>query len=449
MKNIDMTVGNPTKNIFLFTLPIIVNYVLQQFYSLADTMIVGWALGPQAVTGINLTGSLSFLVLGFSQGCSGGFGILLSQFVGAKDEDKIKKSFAVSILLTASISFILSLFSVVYSLDILKVLKTNELYIGYAHSYIRAIFSGIVFSMFYNLVSQVLLAFGDGQTPLYILIISAIINLALDSLLFVFDLGVAWAGWATVIAQGVASIFGLIVILKRLPVLRLKKEDFHFSCGFAFKHLAIGLPMAFQFSITAIGCMIQQRSFNLYPPQYSMAQGTGSKISGLIDSGVLKAFGMAMATYCGQNYGAKRLDRIRLGMKSAVVVGGGILLFSMAFIIGLSYSISKALLPSAGQEVYDLVFKYVAIQASMYFFLALIYTFRESLQGMGKSMTATLGGIIELLARVVCSLTLAKVSFGWACFSNPMAWISAGLFFVIIFFVNLRREEKYRKKHEL
>ena len=449
MKNIDMTVGNPTRNIFLFTLPIILNYILQQFYALADTMIVGLALGAEAVTGINLTGSLSFLVLGFSQGCSGGFGILLSQFVGAKDEKNIKKSFATSICLTAIISLVLSVVSVVFALDILKALKTNEVYIGYAHSYVRAIFSGILFSMFYNLISQVMLAFGDGQTPLYILIFSAVLNLALDCLLFVFDLGVAWAGWATVISQGVASVFGLIIILKRLPILRLKKADFNFSLGFSLKHLSIGLPMAFQFSITAIGCMIQQRSFNLYPPQYAMAQGTGSKISGLIDSGVLKAFGVAMATYCGQNYGAKRLDRIRQGMKSAVIVGGGIMLSSMALVIGLSYPISNALLPSAGQEVYDLVFKYVLIHASMYVFLTLIYTFRESLQGMGKSMTATIGGIIELLARVICSFTIAKISFGWACFSNPTAWISAGLFFVIVFFINLRKEERKTSNEKL
>ena len=445
MKNIDMTVGSPTKNIFWFTLPVILNYVLQQFYALADTMIVGQALGPQAVTGINLTGSLSFLVLGFSQGCSGGFGILLSQFVGAKDEEKIKKSFATSILLTIIIAILLSVFSVVFSLDILKLLKTNELYIEYANSYIRAIFSGIVFSMFYNLVSQVMLAFGDGQTPLYILIISAVLNLVLNSLLFVFDLGVAWAGWATVIAQGVAAVVGLIVILKRFSVLRLKKSDFAFSITFALKHLAIGLPMAFQFSITAIGCMIQQRAFNLFPPKYSMAQGTGSKISGIIDSGVLKAFGMAMATYCGQNYGAKRLDRIRAGMKSAVIVGGGIMLSSMALVITLSYPIANALLPSADQEVYDLIFKYVLIHASMYLFLTLIYTFRESLQGMGKSLTATIGGIIELCARVICSFTLARISFDWACLSNPTAWLSAGVFFAIVFFINLRREERKLK----
>lgn len=442
MKNIDMTVGNPTRNIFWFTLPIIVNYVLQQFYALADSMIVGWSLGSEAVTGINLTGSLSFLVLGFSQGCSCGFGILLSQFVGAKDEEKMKKSFAASICLTLGIAAVLSLLSVVFARDILCLLKTNELYLKYSHSYVTAIFSGIVFTMFYNLTSQVLLAFGDGKTPLYVLIVSAVLNVALNSLLFVVDLGVAWAGWATVISQGVAAVVGFVIILKRLPVLRLKREDFHFSVRFALKHLALGLPMALQYSITAIGCMIQQRAFNLFPPQYSMAQGTGSKISGIIDSGVLKAFGSAMATYCGQNYGAKRLDRIRLGMKSALLVGGGLIIFSMGFVVAFSYPISKALIPKQTDEVYNLVFRYVLTQASTYLFLAMIYIFRESLQGMGKGVVSAFGGLIELIARVVSSFTIARISFGWACFSNPTAWISAGVFFIIVFFINLRKEEK-------
>jgi Na+-driven multidrug efflux pump len=354
----------------------------------------------------------------------------------------MKKSFAASICLTFGIASILTLLSVVFARDILVILKTNEVYIEYSHSYITAIFSGIVFSMFYNLVTQVLLAFGDGKTPLYILIVSAVLNIALNSLLFVVDLGVAWAGWATIISQGVAAIVGILVILKRLPVLRLKKEDFKFSVGFSLKHLALGLPMAVQYSITAIGCMIQQRAFNLFTPEYPMAQGTGSKISGIIDSGVLKAFGSAMATYCGQNYGAKRLDRIRKGMKSAVIVGGGIVVLSIAFVIGFSYPLAQMLIPKETNKVYDLVSQYVTTQACFYPFLAMIYIYRESLQGMGKGLLSACGGGIELLARVVSSITIARISFSWACFSNPTAWLSAGLFFMIIFFVILSKEEK-------
>ena len=204
--------------------------------------------------------------------------------------------------------------------------------------------------------------------------------------------------------------------------------------------------MAVQYSITAMGCMIQQRAFNLFPPQYSMAQGAGSKISGIIDSGVLKAFGSAMATYCGQNYGAKRMDRIRAGMKSAVIVGGGLVVFSIAFVVGFAYPLAQLLIPKQSKDVYDLVFQYVTTQACFYPFLAMIYIYRESLQGIGRGVLAAFGGGIELIARVVSSFTIARIAFGWACFSNPSAWVSAGLFFIIAFFIVLRKEEKKQRE---
>ncbi len=441
-KNVDMTVGSPTKIIFLFMLPIIFNYVLQQFYSLADSTIVALALGNEAVTGVNLTGSLSFLVIGFSQGCSGGFGVLLSQFVGAKDERKIKNSFAVSIFLTLVIATCLTVLSLTFSRPLLTLLKTNELYIDYSNAYIRAIFSGIVFTMFYNLASQILLAFGDSKSPLIILFTSAVLNVGLNSLLFIKDMTVAWAGWATVISQAAAAVVGFVIIFKKIPALRIKREDFKFTAKFALAHLGMGLPMAFQFSITAIGCMIQQRAFNLFPPEYSMAQSTGSKINGIFDAGVLSAFGTAMGTYCGQNYGAKRFDRIESGVKAGFLVGGGLTLFSMAAALAVCYPLSYVLLPNASSEVYSHVFTYILINSSMYVFLMLIFFFRHALQGTGRSMTAAFGGVIELIARTVCAFTLATVLFKFACFSNPMAWISAGLFLMVSFLICLKQEKK-------
>ena len=441
-KTVDMTVGSPTKLIFFFTLPIIFNYVLQQLYSLADAAIVALALGDMAVTGVNLTGSLTFLVLGFSQGCSGGFGILLSHFVGAKDEEKMRRSFATSILLTVAISFVLTALALLFSRKMLLLLETNAIYMDYSLAYIRAVFSGIIFTMFYNLASQVLLAFGDSKSPLIILVISALLNIGLNSLLFVFNWSVAWAGYATIISQGVAALIGFGIIFKKIAVLRLKKEDFQTSFGFIVEHLGIGLPMAFQFSITAIGCMIQQRAFNLFPPEYSMGQSTGSKINGIFDTGVLNAFGTAMATYCGQNHGAKRLDRIRQGVKSGFIIGGGLTIGCMVLAIGLAYPMANLLLPDATKEVHGIVFQYVCVNASMFFFLMLVFFFRQSLQGVGKSFTAAFGGVIELMARFVCAFTLAKISFNWACLSNSCAWVSAGIYFLIMFLLYLRKETK-------
>ncbi len=438
-KNVDMTVGKPTKLIFWFMLPLVLNYVLQQFYTLADAAIVALALGSEAVTGVNLTGSIVFLVIGFSQGCSGGFGVMLSQFVGAKDEEKQRKSFATAILLTVVIALALSVISLSFCREILVALETNEVYIEYSEEYLRAIFSGIIFTMFYNLASQVLLAFGDSKSPFYILITSAVLNLSLNSLLFVTDWTVGWAGWATVISQGVAALVGFALIFKRIPALRLKKSDFTVTAGFVLKHLGMGIPMALQFSITAVGCMIQQRAFNLFDPKYAMAQSAGSKINSLFDSGTLQAFGMAMGTYFGQNYGAKSWDRIKAGVKAGFIVGTVTAFSSATIAMLVFYPMSRLLLPDVSNEIYSFVFTYVLIHGLCYIFLMPVYFFRHALQGVGKSITAAFGGVIELIARCVCSFTIGTISFELACLSNPSAWLTAGVFLMISFLIYLKR----------
>lgn len=438
-KNVDMTQGNPVKLIVWFMFPLILNYLFQQFYAVADSAIVALALGSTVSTGVNLTGTLSFLVLGFSQGCSGGFGVILSQFVGEKNEDKQRKSFATSILLTIAIALVLTIVSTVFAEELLLLLQTNEIYLQYSLEYIYAIFAGIVFTMFYNLATQVLFAFGDSKSPLIILIVSAGLNILLNCLLFVTDWSVAWAGWATVIAQGIASIVGFALIFKKIPALRLKKSDFKVNAKFVFKHLGMGIPMAFQFSITAIGCMIQQRAFNLLEPQYAMAQSTGSKISGLFDSGVLQAFGTAMGTYFGQNYGAKKVERLREGVKKGLLVGFVTAIFSCLIVVALAYPLSSILLPDAPKQIYDSVFYYELVHGANYLFLMLVYFFRHALQGVGKSLTAAMGGVVELIARFVCSISLARISFEFACFSNPSAWITAGSFLMVAFLIYLKK----------
>lgn len=432
-KKTNMTVGSPFKLLLFFTFPIICNYTVQQFYSLADSAMVAAALGDDAVTGVNLTGSLSFLVLGFANGCSAGFGVLMAQFVGAKNEDKMRKSLFTSVCLTVLISLLLTSIMLLFSRKILILLETNALYLDYADSYIKTIFSGIIFTMFYNLSSQFLLAMGDSRSPLYILLICAALNVGLNSLMFVFETGVAWAGWATVISQGVAAVVGFIVLFKKFPVLRLRKTDVSFSLRFAGKHLAVSLPMALQFSVTAIGCMIQQRAFNLFPPEYAKGQTTGSKISSIVEGGLFNAFGSAVATYCGQNYGAKRWDRLKQGVFASVAVGGILVAAATVTVFLIFPVLFPVLLPSVSQDVYGFAFTYVSINASMYVFLMSIHIFRNALQGIGRIVTSTLGGIIELVARAVCANTLATVSFECACFSNPMAWVSAGMFFAIVF----------------
>ena len=356
-KNIDMTTGSPFKKIFLFALPVAIGYVLQNFYSLGDSIIVSLARGENAVTGINITSSLIFLVNGFAQGTSAGFGIVLSQFVGAKNKDKMRQSIATSLLLTFLISIILSISFFLLAPTILKVLDTNQLFYDYALSYIRIIFAGILFMSLYNLADQILRALGDSKTPLIILIICSTLNVALNSLLFVTDLSVAWAGWATIISQAISAGVGFIIIFKKFKELKLKKNDFKLNFNFISRHLATGLPMAFQFTITAVSCMIQQRAFNSLPnPNFAKAQGTGSKLDSLFSAALFGASN-AMAIYCGQNYGANKLDRIKSGVKYSYLVG---LIFSaFCFVINilLCKPLSKILLYGLTDDILKLIFQ--------------------------------------------------------------------------------------------
>ena len=169
-----------------------------------------------------------------------------------------------------------------------------------------------------------------------------------------------------------------------------------------------------------------------------MAQSAGSKINGLFDGGVLQAFGMAMGTYFGQNYGAKRTDRIREGVKVGFIIGTIVAIYSAVLGVIIVYPMSWLLLPNVSSEIYRLVFIYNIIHGANYIFLMLVFFFRHALQGVGKSITAALGGVVELIARVACSFTLARVSFEFACLSNPSAWLTAGVFLMVAFLIYLK-----------
>lgn len=353
-KVIDMTTGSPYKCILKFTVPIVLSLMLQNLYSLGDSLIVSLSRGGAAATGVNITAALSFLVLGFGQGIAAGFGIVLSQFVGAKDEVQMRKSLATSLVLGTTIALILTVLSVSFARSILVLMKTDEAYLDYSHDYIRAIFCGIVFTMLYNLSDQVMRAMGDSNTPLFILILCAVLNVGLNSLLFVIEeLPVGWAGWATIISQGISAAVGFIIIFKRFKNLRLSKEDFKLNPNFCKKHLTMGLPMAFQFMITAISCMIQQTAFNSLGPVPSKAQGTANKVDNIFSS-IPIGCGNAMATYCGQNFGAKRLDRIRSGIRADLLIG--LAFCSVACIMGVTLSapLARILLSDATEEVISL-----------------------------------------------------------------------------------------------
>lgn len=439
----DMTTGSPFKKIFLFALPLAIGHMLQTLYALGDTLIVSLSRGELVVTGINLTSSLIFLVNGFAQGFTAGFGIKLSQYVGAKKEDLMRKSVATSLILTTTVSLILSVIFIILAPSILTLMKTNEQFMEYAVDYIRAIFAGILFTSMYNLSAHFMRAMGDSKTPLTILIICAILNIALNSLLFITDLSAAWAGWATVLSQAISAIVGYVIIFKKYQVLRLTKQDLKLNKAFCFNHLAIGIPMAFQSTITAISCMVQQVAFNSLPdPDCVMAQSTANKIDNLF-SAVLFGSTATMGVYCGQNYGANKLDRIKKGVKASYLMGLIFTAISMSMNFIFCKPLSRLLLYGASDKVVNLIFQYIGIQSCFYYSLCILLYTRESLQGLGKSSLTVIGGITELFMRCFACFVLAK-NFGYlgACFSNSLAWVGGMICFIISFNVVIKKMQQ-------
>ena len=452
-KAIDMTVGSPFKNIFKFAIPIGLGFALQHLYTLGDGLIVSLSRGSEAVTGLNITGSLNFLVLGFAQGVAAGFGIVLSQYVGAKNLQKMRRSIATSLLWCIIIAGIASVLSVAFARPILVLMRTDESFLEYAVSYVQATFSGLVFTTLYNYGDQVLRALGDSKTPLFILVLCAVLNLALNSLLFFFDdWSVAWAGYATIISQAISALLEFIIIFKRFPEVRLKKEDFKQESKFILHHLGMGLPMSIQFIITASGCMIQQSAFNMLPDKLcAMAQSNASKIDNIFGS-LLNGAGVAMATYVGQNYGAGNYERIKKGFFVSLGVGAIFTVFSMTLMLTLCVPMTKLLLPADSipgnpQTVYDYAFKYAVFQSCFYYFLFLIFQLRQCVQGIGRSITAMFGGVVEFIARAFIASTFAKWwGFTGACLSNPLAWIAGAVYLLIAFIICFKKIYKKPNK---
>ena len=399
----DMTTGSPFKKILIFSLPIAFGLMFQNLYTLGDSLIVSLSRGQNAVTGLNLTESLSFLILGFGSGIAAGFGILLSQYVGAKNADKMRQSFATSIMLTIAVSVVMTVLTVLLAPTLLRILNTNELYFDHALAYITTIFAGFGGIMFYNLSAQILRALGDSTTPLII----------------------------------------LVIIFKKHPALRLKKTDFRFSLSFAWRHLATGLPMGFQFTITAIGCMIQQRAFNSLPDSgYAMAQSTACKIDNVFSS-LLMGAANTMAIYVGQNFGANNLQRVKDGIKAALLVGVIYSLLAFGLILPLCVPFGKILLKGSEDKIYGWIFQYILTQSSFYYFVYVLMMFRQSLQSLGYSALTVFGGVTELLFRLFAAMVLAtNFGFTGACFSNPCAWIGGAVFFTVAYLVIIKKLEK-------
>lgn len=438
----DLTQGKPMKLILGFILPLLFGLLFQQFYNMVDTIIVGQFLGIDDLAGVGSTGSVNFLVMGFVIGVCAGFAIPVAQKFGSKDFDALKKFVGNTIWIAAVFAAVLTAATCLLCSQILKWMNTPDNVFTPARDYIFVIFLGIPVTFLYNILSGFIRSLGDSKTPVYFLIGSSLLNVALDVfMIVVLKMGVAGAAWATVISQLVSGILCLIFIAKRFELLHISRDDLKFRPYYIGRLCAVGLPMGLQYSITAIGTILLQAAVNGLGSVAIAAVTAGNKV-GQFMCCPFDAMGSTMATFGGQNVGAGKLDRLKRGLFDCIMLGVGWSLIALviAFFFGgnLSAMFINTNDPETAEnaaEIIRLSQQFLIYNALFYIPLALVNIVRFLIQGMGSSQIALYAGVFELVARGVVAICFVP-TFGYdaVCFANPAAWVLADCFLIPAFF---------------
>ncbi|GHU78146.1 MATE family efflux transporter [Spirochaetia bacterium] len=435
----NLTVGNPALLILAFTMPLLIGNLFQQFYSMADTFIVGNTIGVNALAAVGCTGSIIFLILGFIFGFTAGTSIITAQRFGAGDMAGVRRSFAASLVLGIILTIIITAVSVVAARPLLVALRTPEEILEDARLYIMIIFWGSGAVVLFNIFSSVMRAVGDSRTPLIFLVIACIINIILDYLFILgFRMGVEGAAIATVIAQLIAGLLCIPVIIKKLPMLALTGADWKVSGVELKEHIRVALPMGFQMSIIAIGVVALQFALNGLGTTAVAAFTAAQKIDQFAGM-PLNSFGAAMSTYTAQNYGARRIDRIRNGVIQCFLMTAVFsILIGVLFILTGTYL--AAIFIGSNPEAVALAHTYLVITSCFYILLAFLLIIRQTLQGLGDSLFPTLAGIAELVMRMFAAITLSQFfGFTGLCFANPLAWFGACIPLGIAFILAMKK----------
>ena len=443
--DLDMTKGNPMSIIFKFTLMLLLGNIAQQLYNIVDTIIVGRNVDAMALAAVGSTGTIMFLMFGTSNGMVSGFTIVTSQRYGAGDTKGVKASVTNGFYLSLIIAAIITGAGLLFMRPLLVLMNTPEEIFDYALSYISTVCAGIVCVILYNYCASLMRAVGNSLMPLIFLICSAATNVGLDLWFIVgFKMGTFGAALATVIAQGLAVIPCIIFIYAAMPALRPSKEDWKWNPAIIKEQLKYGIPMAVQYSITASGTVIMQSAFNTFDYIAVGAITAASKFQGIITMGMFSV-GQTMAAYAGQNYGAKNMKRIRQGVNSALKL---YIFYSAAAALISILSVPKILWIFFDSEVDISLYipwamPYIIECAVCYFFLAMIFIYRHTIQSVGYAQLAMILGFVELGARILTSFISIQIhNYYVAVASDPFAWALAGICGMIIARVIFKKVEK-------
>ncbi|MGN8887843.1 MATE family efflux transporter [Blautia sp. HCP28S3_G10] len=431
----DMTVGNPMKIILNFTLPIFLGNVFQQFYNMADAVIVGKFVGNKALAAVGSTGTIMFLIYGFVVGMTAGFTVPTAQKFGAGDMKGMRRTVAGAGILSLIVGAMLTVLFMLFMKPLLTFMNTPSDIFKDAYGYIMIISAGILAQMFYNLLSSILRAIGNSKIPLYFLIISALLNIVLDLLLIiVFHMGARGAAVATIIAQGVSGVLCLLYIIAKIPVLHLKRDDLQVGGYIYGLQLKIGLPMALQYSITAIGSMMVQSSLNILGSTMVAAFTAAGKIEQVVTQAYV-AMGTTMATYAAQNMGAGSVRRIREGFKACTMIGVIYSFVAAAFIMTIGKYMTYLFVSEDVELIMNSVDIYLKCIGLFFIPLAIVNIYRNGIQGLGFGLLPMMAGVAELIGRGVVAVIAGNMkSYTGVCLAGPAAWMLAGALLIVMYY---------------
>lgn len=439
----DMTSGNPMTMILGFTFPIFLGNVFQQFYNMADTIIVGKFVGTKALAAVGSTGTIMFLICGFVMGLTTGFTVLTAQKFGSGNMKAMRKTVAGAAILSLAAGTVITAGSMLCMHPLLKIMHTPADIFDDAYAYIMIICAGILAQMLYNLLASILRALGDSKVPLYFLILSACLNIILDIVLIVvFKMGAPGAAVATIVAQGVSGLLCLVYIIKKIPELRMEKDDWKADWNMLRAQLQVGFPMGLQYSITAIGTMMVQSSLNILGSTQVAAFTAANKIEQVLTQAYM-AMGTTMSTYGAQNMGAGDVPRIRQGFKACTIIG---IVYSAAAAV-IFVTAGKYLTYLFVSEDVEIIMGSVDLYLrSISFFLvplAIVNIYRNGIQGLGYGFLPMMAGVAELVGRGVTAMIAARHrSYLGVCLASPIAWVLASALLIFMYYYIMNHDMK-------
>ena len=422
-----MTEGNPIKLLVYFSIPMLIGNLFQQVYNLVDSIVVGQIVGAQALASIGATSSVTFLFFALCNGIGSGGGIITSQLFGKGDERAVKSCIVNTGYIMIVFPLLVGMVAFFLSTPILRLLDTPDTIMTDAVAYLRIMCVGIAFVSLYNYASSMLRALGDSKTPLFFLIFSCLLNTGLDVLfVYVFDMGVSGAGIATVISQFVSGISCLAYAIKKNKYFQISRDDAKFNRDVATSVLKLGVPLSLQFSLIAISCMALQKVVNAFGDVTVAAFTATSRIEQIIHQ-PYQTLGAALSTFVGQNYGAKKMDRVKAGYQKGLLL---MACFSLMMLPVMQFW-GEAIIRIFVKEtpVITMGAKALRITSIFYVMLGLIYVVRGVLNGLGDSVFAMLNGIVEVIGRFavpVMMVGIAAIGLWGIWWSVGIVWALSG-----------------------